>query len=155
GGEADDVAELRMEGPGLKAEVERRQRRKAVAEAAVKIEPLAGTRGEDAQARVAVPGRAVADAAEAAAGGDDMLLEDALGAAAHRAEINVADDPGAMLGRAVFAALAHRRDAGDELGFAERARLRRAVGAVHLAAFEKHGGANVVAAGGVLDQVVQ
>src|SRR5262249_51418369 len=55
GGEADDVAELRVKGPGLESEIERGQRRKALAEAAVKIEPLAGTRGEDAQARVAVP----------------------------------------------------------------------------------------------------
>src|SRR4029077_15682878 len=102
GGEADDVAELRVEGPGLETEVERPQRREALAKAAVEIKPLAGARGEDAQGGIAVPGRAVADAAEAAARGDDVLLEDALGTATDRAQVDIADDPGAMAGRTVF-----------------------------------------------------
>jgi hypothetical protein len=151
-GEADEVAELRVEHPGFEGEVERRQRGEAFAKAAVDIKPLARARGEDAQAVVGVPGGAVADAAKAPARGDDVLLEDALGAAADGAQIDIADDPGAGLGRAVFAALAHRRDPGDKGGLAERARLGRAFGAVHLAAFEEHGGADVVAAAHVLDR---
>ena len=38
---------------------------------------------------------------------------------------------------------------------AERAQFGRPVGAIHLAAFEKHRGADVVAAAQILDQVVQ
>src|SRR5438270_14026315 len=91
--------------------------------------------GEDPEARILVPGRAVPDAAETSAGQDDVLLQNALGAAAD-AEIDIADNAGAGARRAVFAALAHRRDAGDELRLAERAQFGRALGAVHLAAFE-------------------
>src|SRR5258707_13610261 len=89
-----------------------------------------------------MPGGAVADAAEPAAGQDDVLLQDALGAAADP-EIDIADDAGAGPRGAVFAALAHRRNAGDELRFAERAEVRRSLGAVHLPAFEKHRAAAV------------
>src|SRR6185312_9115742 len=141
--------------PRLESEVQRRQRGKPLAKAAVDIEAFARSRGEHPKTRVAVPGRAVADAAETAARGDDMLLEDAPGAPAGGAQVDIADNPGAMLGRAVFAALAHRRDAGDKGRLAERARLRRPLGAVHLAAFEKDRGADVVAARRVLYEVVQ
>src|SRR6202035_924793 len=116
--------------------------------------PFARTRGEHAQARVAVPGRAVADAAEAPAGQDDVLFEDALGAAAD-AEIDIADDPGTGPVRSVFAALAHRRDAGDELRLAQGAQFWRPLGAGHLAAFEKDRRADVVPAVQVFDQVIQ
>src|SRR6516165_11717003 len=101
-----------------------------------------------------MPGGAVADAAEASARGDDVLLENALGAAAD-AEIDIADDPGAGPCRAVFAALAHRRHTGDKGGLTERSQFRRPLGAVHLAAFEKHRSADIVAAAQILDQVVQ
>src|SRR5690349_10730069 len=70
-------------------------------------------------------------------------------------KIDVADDAGAALGGAVLAAGAHRRDAGDELGLAQRAQLGLALGAVHLAAFEEHGGADVVAAADVGEQLGQ
>src|SRR5215472_12288348 len=101
-----------------------------------------------------MPGGAVADAAETSARGDDMLFEDALGAATD-AEVDIADDPGAGACRAVFAALAHRRHTGDKRRLAERAQFGRPLGAVHLAAFEKHRGADIVAAAEILDQVVQ
>ncbi len=101
-GEVDEIAELRVEHPRLEAEVERGERGKPLAPRAVEIEPLSGARGEHPQARVGVPGRAVADAAEAPAREDDVLFEDALGAAAD-AEIDIADDPGAGPRRAVFA----------------------------------------------------
>ena len=143
-----------MEHPRLERQVERRQCREAFAPGPVEIEPFARTRGEDPEARVGVPGRPVADAAEAPARGNDVLFEDAFGSAAD-AEIDIADDPGAGSRRAVFAALAHRRDTGDKRGLAERAQFRRPFGAIHLAAFEEHRGANVVAAAQILDQVVQ
>src|SRR5260221_4576470 len=101
-----------------------------------------------------MPGGAVADAAKASAGEDDVLLQYALGAAAD-AEIDIADDALAGVRLAVFARFAHRRDAGDELGLAERAQFRRPLGAVHLAAFEKHRRADVVAAVQILEQIVK
>src|SRR6266567_5272091 len=101
-----------------------------------------------------MPRRAVADAAKAPAGEDDVLFEDALGAAAD-AEINIADDPGAGVRRAVFAAFAHRRNPGDELRLAERAQFRRSLGAVHLPAFEENRRADVVPAVQVLHQIVE
>src|SRR5579862_8325829 len=107
-----------MKHPGFEGEVERRQHGEALAPRAVQVKPLARARGEDPQARVGVPGRAVADAAEAPARQRDVLFEDALGAAAD-AEIDVADDPLAGARLAVFAAFAHRRDAGDKLRLAQ------------------------------------
>src|SRR5579883_2301144 len=101
-----------------------------------------------------MPGRAVADAAEAAARGDDVLLKHALGAAAD-AQIDIADDAGAGAHGAVFAALAHRRNAGDELGLPQRAQFGRSLGAVHLAAFEKNRGADVVPAREVFEQIME
>ena len=153
-GEVDQIAELAVEHPRLEGQVERRQCCEAFAPGAVEIEPFAGARGEDPEARVGVPGGAVADAAEATARGDDVLFEDAFGAAAD-AEIDIADDPGAGPCRAVFAALAHRRHTGDKRRLAKRAQFGRPFGAVHLAAFEEHRGADVVAAAQILDQIVQ
>src|SRR5208282_87339 len=140
--------------PRLERQVEWCQCRETFAPGPVEIEPFAGTRGEDPEARVGVPGGTVADAAEAPARGNDVLFENALGAAAD-AEIDIADDPGAGPCRAVFAALAHRRHTGDKRGLAERAQFGLPFGAVHLAAFEEHRGADVVAAAQILDQVVQ
>src|SRR5438552_1957952 len=80
--EIDEIAELGMEHPCLEAQVQGRQRGKALAPGPVHVEPLARSGGEDPQARVGVPGGAVADAAEAPAGQNDMLLQNALGAAA-------------------------------------------------------------------------
>src|SRR5262249_33173673 len=101
-----------------------------------------------------MPGRTVADTAEAPTGGDDVLFEDALGTAAD-AEIDIADDPGPRFCRTVFAALAHCRYTGDKRGLAERAQFGRPFGAIHFAAFEEHRGADVVAATQILDQIVQ
>src|SRR5437870_3396054 len=114
-----------MEHPRLERQIERRQRGEALAPSAVEIQPLARTGSEDPEVRVAVPSRAVADTAKAAAGQDDVLLQDALGARAD-AKIDIADDAGAGARGAVFAAFAHRRHAGDELRLAERAQFRRA-----------------------------
>src|SRR5262249_35589947 len=80
-GEVDQIPELAVKHPRLEREVERRQRRKALAPGAVEIKPFAGPRGEDPEARVGMPGGAVADAAETPARGDDVLLKDTLGSA--------------------------------------------------------------------------
>ena len=50
---------------------------------------------------------------------------------------------------------AHRRDAVDEFGLAERLQLLRAVGAVHLAAFLKTGRGDVVAAADIGQQILE
>ena len=83
-----------------------------------------------------------------------MLLEDALGPAAD-AQIDIADDPGDATRLAVFPRRAHRRDAVDEFGLAERFLLLRPVGAVHLAAFLEAGRDDVVAAADVFEQVLE
>src|SRR6266851_10325192 len=108
-GEIDQVAELAVEHPRLEAEIERGERGKALAPRAIEIEPLPGARSEHPKARVGMPGGAVADAAEAPARQDDVLFEDAPGAAADP-EIDIADDPGAGPAGAVFPAFAHRRN---------------------------------------------
>src|SRR3979409_1942520 len=50
----------------------------------------------------------------------------------------LADNAGRDPGRPVIAGCAHRRDAGDELGLADRAHLGRAVRAVYRTAFEEN-----------------
>ena len=70
-------------------------------------------------------------------------------------QIDIADDAGDAARRAVFARGAHRRDAGDELGLAERFQLLRAVGAVHLAAFHEAGRDDVVAAAEIGQQILE
>ena len=83
-----------------------------------------------------------------------MLLEDALGAAADP-QIDIADDAGDAARLAVFARRAHRRDAVDEFGLAERFQLLRTVGAVHLAAFLEAGRGDVVAAADIGQQILK
>ena len=101
-----------------------------------------------------MPGGAVADPLEAPARDRDVLFENALGAAADP-QIDIADDAGDAPRLAVFAGSAHRRDAVDEFGLAERLQLLRAVGAVHLAAFLKTGRGDVVAAADIVEQILK
>jgi len=77
-----DIAKLGVEQPRIKAEAQRGQPGKALAEIAVAVEALGGPGAIDREARVAMPSGTVADAFEAAAGDRDVLLEDALRAAA-------------------------------------------------------------------------
>src|SRR5205814_9466388 len=84
----------------------------------------------------------------------DVLLEDSFGPAADP-QIDIADDAGAAAGRPVFARRAHRRDAVDELGLAERLLLVRPVGAVHLAAFLETGRDDVVPAADIFEQILE
>src|SRR2546421_389550 len=70
-------------------------------------------------------------------------------------QIGLPDDAGAQPAFAVASAGAHRRRAIDEFDFADRLHLGRAVGAVHLAAFDKDAVRDVVAAGGIGEQLVE
>src|SRR6202011_1903799 len=56
---------------------------------------------------------------------------------------------------AVLSAFAHRRRAVDEFDFAHRLHLRRPIGAVHRAAFDKNALRDVVTATGVGEQLVE
>ncbi len=118
----------------------------------VQQQPRRPAGGEGLQRRVVAPGRAVADAAQAAVGDRDVPLEDSLGARAEP-QIDKADDAGDATRRPVFARGAHRRDAADELGLAERFELLGPVGAVHLAGLLVAGGADVVTAADIGQQL--
>ncbi len=85
----------------------------------------------------------MAHPAKAAAAGADVHFEHRLDPLA-QGQVGKADDAGGDPGLAVAAAGAHRREPGDEFGLADRAQFGRAVGAVHRAAFEKHGRFDVV-----------
>ena len=96
----------------------------------------------------------VAHAAEASAAGAQVRLQHGLDAIAQR-EIGEADDAGGDLRRAVLAAVAHRRHAGDELRLAHRPHLDGAVRAIHRVALEEHGGHDVVPGAEIGQQLVQ
>ena len=80
----------------------------------------------------------VADAFEARAGGGHVGAQHLLGAGAER-QVDEADDARRHPRRAVAAARRHGGDAVDELGLAERAQLRRTVGAVAGRALDEDG----------------
>jgi hypothetical protein len=56
---------------------------------------------------------------------------------------------------AELSARAHRRRAVDEFDFADRLQLRRPVGPVHRAAFDKDALRDVVTAAGISEQLVE
>src|SRR6202008_4824807 len=97
-------------------------------------------------------GRAVADAAQTAVGDRDVALEDPFGARAE-SQIDKADDAGDAARRPVFARGAHRRHTADELGLAERLEFVGPVGTVHLAGLLIAGGADVVTAADIGQQL--
>src|SRR6202040_583403 len=70
-------------------------------------------------------------------------------------QIDVADDACTAARPAVFARCAHRRDAVDELGLAERLLVLRPVGPVHLPAFLKAGRNDVVPAADIFEQILE
>ena len=94
------------------------------------------------------------DAAEPAVAGGGLRLQHARDAVAE-AQIGMADDAGAEPRRPIRAARAHRRRAVDEFDLADRPHLDRAIGAVHRAAFDEDGPADVVAALRVGQQFVE
>ena len=65
------------------------------------------------------------------------------------AQVGVPDNAGAQPALAELSARAHRRRAVDEFDFADRLHLRRRVGAIHRAAFDKDCLRDVVTAAGI------
>src|SRR5580700_9971105 len=96
----------------------------------------------------------MADAAEAAVAGSDLRLQHARHAVAE-AQIGMPDNAGAQPALAELSARAHRRCPVDEFDFADRLHLRRPVGAVHRAAFDKDALRDVVTAAGIGEQLVE
>jgi hypothetical protein len=155
----DDVGELWVIEPSVEAEPERRQ----PLEPGTKIRPLIelrpGVGATVADDRAIVPASGMAHPAKAAATGPQMGQQDGLDRVAE-GQIGIADDAGRDAGWAVIPRGAHRGDARDELGLADRAIFgqaapRRVGGAVHRAAFEKDGRDDVVAGVEVGEQLVE
>src|SRR5580692_2643092 len=96
----------------------------------------------------------MADAAEAAVAGSDLRLQHARYAVAE-AQVGVPDNPGAQPALAELSARTHRRRSVDEFDFADRLHLRRPVGAIHRAAFDKDALRDVVTAAGIGEQLVE
>jgi hypothetical protein len=119
---------------------------------AVQQQPRRSAGGKGLERRVVAPGRAVADAAQTAVGDRDVPFEDTLGLRT-QPQVDKADDAGDATRRPVFARGAHRRHAADKLGLAERFELLGPVGAVHLARLLIAGGANVVTAADIGQQL--
>src|SRR5208282_826729 len=74
-GQIDNVAELRLEHPGVKGETQRGEGCKPFAKALIEQQPRRTTCGERLERWVLAPGRAVADAAQAAVGDCYVPLE--------------------------------------------------------------------------------
>ena len=148
GGEVGEVGELGMIKPGLEGQLERRQPGKPGAPG--RIEQLSlGRIGARLGQRIArIPGNGMANAPKAAVAGGDLGLQHARYPVAEP-QIGMADDAGAELRPPILAACAHRRRTIDELGLPDRLHFDRALGAIHRAAFDKHGLGDVVAATGV------
>src|SRR5690348_11143192 len=142
-----------MKQPGVEGEPEGGEPGEPFAEITVAVEALRRAGAIDRQARILMPSRAVADAFEPASRDRNVLLEDAFGARAD-AQIDIADDAGATTCRPVFARRAHRRDAVDKFGLAERLLLLRPVGPVHLPAFLEAGRDDVVPAADIFEQIL-
>ena len=116
----DHVRQLRMEHPGVQRQPQRAQPGQARPEIRAPVDVR--SRRAVADDRVGVPVAGVANAAEPAATGPDVRLQHRLDAVAQR-EIGVAHDAGGNPGGPVAAAVAHRGDAGDELGLPHRPHL--------------------------------
>src|SRR6516225_9480655 len=100
--EIDDVAELGLEDPSVESQIQRDERRKAFAEVLVQVQSRPGGPAEALEHRIVAPGRAVANAADAAVGDGDVSLEHALGARSEE-QIDIADDSGDATCRPVIA----------------------------------------------------
>ena len=102
----------------------------------------------------AVPGHAVAQAAQTPAGGGDLGFQQLAHARAD-GQVAAADDALGDAAGSVVARSTHRRDAVDELDLAQRGHLARAVLAVHRAAFKEDGRDDVVPAADIGQQFGQ
>src|SRR5215469_13829024 len=96
----------------------------------------------------------MADAAEPPAADPDFDLKH-LAHTGAEGEIGVAHDALRDAARAIAARSAHRSDAVDEFDLADRRHLRPTVLLVHRAAFEEHGGDDVVTTADVREQLGQ
>ncbi len=150
----DDIGELRMIEPGVKAEAERREPRQPSAKIRAGVEARLHVGAAVADGGAGVIAGRMAHAAKAAAAGPQLRQQHRLDPVAER-QIGIADDAGGDPGLAVIARRAHRRDAGDEVGLADRAHLGRAIRPVHRAAFLEHGRDNVMAGVEVGEQFVE
>ena len=103
---------------------------------------------------IGVPGRAIAQAAEAFAAGARKRIKHRFDAAA-QPQIGEADDTGRDPGLAAISAGADRRHAVDEFGFADRAHLDRTGVPVHRVRLHEYGGHDIVAGTGIGQKVVQ
>ena len=143
-----------MEHPRVEGQAERGQTHQAGPE----VRPLHQVRsrgdGTVADHLARVPRRGVAHAAESPAAGAELRLQHGLDLVAE-CEIGEADDARGDARRPVETAVAHRRDAGDELGLAHRPHLEGAGRAVHRAAFHEHGGDHVVTRAEIGQELVQ
>ena len=139
--------------PQLEAQLARRKMSEAGAEVLALIEARARIQAPALHGRVGVPGRDMANAAEAAAAGLEVRIQDR-GYAIAQAQVGPADDTGRDPGRTVIPRGAHRGDAGDKLGLADGPEFGGAARAVHRAAFQEHGCDDVVAGVEVGEQFV-
>src|SRR5947209_9497484 len=131
----DKLAKLHEIHPGVEAEAERVELGKALAHFRVEQEPGGAVDRGAARRLVRVRRGDVADAAEAAAAGEDHRLQYLLDLIAEH-QIGVSDDAGAHLGLAKDLAGGDRGNAIGELDLAHRLERRRAAGAIHRQPFE-------------------
>ena len=153
-GEADDILKLRVVEPRLEGEVERGEPGEALAEGRIAIEAGRRVGVAVAHIRARVEPGGVADTAVAAVAGRDLGPQHILDRGAER-EVREANDAGAGLRLAVAPGRAHRGGAVDELDLADRRLRFRPARPVHRAAFDEDRRAHIVAAAGVLQQLVQ
>ena len=152
-GQCHRFVQLRMEAPEVEAVVALRQHPQAGAEIGA-LEQMR-RRAAIADDRVGVIGTGMPHATEAAAARALQRLQHRRDALAER-EVGIADDATGDASRAILAALAHCRDAGDELHLAHRLHRLRPGRAVHRVALDEDGGFDRVAgAGDVREEIVQ
>src|SRR5690242_1940738 len=112
-GEIGEFAELMIEQPAIEAEVQRRQAGKTLAKGRIEQQALRPLRIDAGDILVGIPGRRVANAAEAAVAGGDLGFQHRLCAVAEQ-EIGVADDAMGDQRLAIGAARRHRGRTVDE-----------------------------------------
>ena len=151
-GKIDHVGQLGMEHPGVQRQPQSGQPSQARPEigAPIDVRPRCAI----ADDRIGVPVAGVAYAAEPTAAGSYLRLQYGLDPLA-QCEIGITHDAGGDPRGPVAAAIAHRGDPSDKLGFANRAQFLRAGGAVHRVALQEHGCDHVVARSQVREQFVQ
>ena len=152
--QTDELAELGVIHPRIKAEPERGEPGEALAQLWVHQQAFRPNDRRSPGRLVGMRGGDKADAAKAAAAGADHRLQKPLDRRAER-QIGVADDAGADARLAVGAAGAHRCDAVGELDLADRAQLDGTFGAVHREPFEIDARRDVVSGADIGEQLRQ